>query len=244
MTIPSQDPAVIAQKRAERALKKTLRDARPPKPDAPFIHRDMQKIKDGKGLTVMTYNVLAQSLIRRKLFPDSGDSIKWSHRQKVLQNELSHYNPRLMCLQEMGDDMMSTIGPWMTSQGYDFIFERGRGKRHGLIIAWRDMKLKISRRVDYDQLGSEEPRDEDWKGNENEKEGQKGTNNSGLICILDDGTRLLTLATTHLFWHPRGTCERARQASILIREVHNFDARHGEGNIIIAGDFNTYAVSG
>jgi len=48
------------------------------------------------------------------------------------------------------------------------------------------------------------------------------------------------VATTHLFWHPKYTYERARQAGILVREVVKFgkDISHDDWPSIISGDFN------
>lgn len=50
----------------------------------------------------------------------------------------------------------------------------------------------------------------------------------------------LVVATTHLFWHPKYTYERARQAALLIREVSRFKVDHAveEWPCIVAGDFN------
>lgn len=59
-----------------------------------FIQRRLVPVRDGAmpissrnaaRFTLMTYNILAQSLVRRKLFPTSGESLKWKNRQWVLK---------------------------------------------------------------------------------------------------------------------------------------------------------------
>lgn len=74
-----------------------------------FIKRPLLRIphgplhRGGMHVTVMTYNVLAQNLIRRELFSHSKDAVKWKNRSKVLANELSHYQPDVLCCQVMSD---------------------------------------------------------------------------------------------------------------------------------------------
>lgn len=51
------------------------------------------------------------------------------------------------------------------------------------------------------------------------------TKNIGLILALkrsDEPDRAVVVATTHLFWHPKYTYERTRQALILTRSVCEF----------------------
>ena len=52
-------------------------------------------------LKIMTYNLLAQALIRRKLFPDNGDILKWHKRSKVLFQELRDYDCDILFLKEV-----------------------------------------------------------------------------------------------------------------------------------------------
>ncbi|CAH1766791.1 5151_t:CDS:2, partial [Entrophospora sp. SA101] len=54
-------------------------------------------------ITLMTYNLLAQSLCKRKLFPDSGEALKWKHRHPRLIQEILYYSPDIGCFQEMDE---------------------------------------------------------------------------------------------------------------------------------------------
>lgn len=223
----------IQQKRLARRLKKEQRANTPEKPDineygfnTRSIARTTQKIHDGSGFTLLSYNILAQCLIRRKLFPESGESIKWKNRSCVLLRELTSLSPDFLCLQEVGIDMLEPrLSDWFKEKRYEYVYVAGEGKKHGLIIAWRNAKMQVKEVVDY-----------------NLADNVVKTNNIGLICVFEHDGRKLTIATTHLFWHPRGTCERARQAAMLIKRVEEVDAIYGHGNIIIAGDFNTYVA--
>jgi len=69
------------------------------------------------------------------------------------------------------------------------------------------------------------------------------TRNIGLLVALqsrDQESEGLIVATTHLFWHPKYTYERTRQAAILLQEVVAFgiDQRAQKWPCILAGDFN------
>lgn len=73
---------MIAAEKERRRIELGLPDPRTEPPDT-FNHTVIQRptlrlpgldncIDDSKKVTIMTYNVLAQSLIRRRLFPSSG----------------------------------------------------------------------------------------------------------------------------------------------------------------------------
>ncbi|SCV01963.1 LANO_0F14422g1_1 [Lachancea nothofagi CBS 11611] len=231
----------IAEVRAQReAAKKVKRDemlARGLDPDCPpdlqFIRRPMLSLtpketpSSGFTFRLMTYNCLAQALIRRKLFPTSGNALKWFKRSQVLLNEFKYYAADVQCLQEV--DYIQYQSFWkeeFAKMGYDSQFHRHGTKNHGIAIVWKremfDMTDKML--IDYDKepSGNIEPR--------------TTTKNVGLVLALNFTTKVLNkfpdtkkrgilVGTTHLFWHPFGTFERTRQCYVLLKKMKEFENR-------------------
>lgn len=257
-------PEEIAKIRAERASQRKAKeeamltqgfDANCP-PELQFIRRPMLQLHQGEpetGFTfsMMTYNCLAQALIRRKLFPDSGDALKWFRRSKVLLYEFMHYKPDVICLQEV--DHIQYQSFWkeeFVKLGYESQFHRKSSKNHGIAIVWkRDLFVMTDKMlIDYDKelSGNIPPR--------------TVTNNAGLILALKFTEKVLqkfpdttksgiVIGTTHLFWHPFGTYERTRQCYVVLNKVKEFLHRinvlqNGNDNKqhwipFFCGDFNS-----
>ncbi|SCW03282.1 LAFE_0G07008g1_1 [Lachancea fermentati] len=238
--IPKVSPEHIAEVRAKReAAKKAKRDAmiaRGLDPDCPpdlqFIRRPMLHLNQnetggGFTFTIMTYNCLAQALIRRKLFPTSGNALKWFKRSQVLLNEFKHYNADLHCLQEI--DYIQYQSFWkgeFNKLGYDSQYHRSGTKNHGIAIVWKhDLFTMVDKMlIDYDKeaSGNIEPR--------------TTTTNVGLVLALKFSNKVLEkfphsnksgiiIGTSHLFWHPFGTFERTRQCYVLLNKMKEFSHR-------------------
>ncbi|EDO14405.1 hypothetical protein Kpol_237p1 [Vanderwaltozyma polyspora DSM 70294] len=259
-------PEEIERKRAERAAAKEQKRkellAKGLDPDYPpelqFIKRPMLHLHQdepvtGFNFTLMTYNCLAQALIRRKLFPDSGEAVKWFRRSKVLLYEFQHYNSDVICLQEI--DHIQYQAFWKVEfekLGYESQFHRIASKNHGVAIVWKREMFKMTDRmlIDFDKETSSDipPRTR--------------TNNTGLILSLKFSDKILStlpkntkttgiiIGTTHLFWHPFGTYERTRQCYVLLNKMKEFMHRvnvlqnGNDGDLshwvpFFCGDFNS-----
>ncbi|AGO10338.1 AaceriABL118Wp [[Ashbya] aceris (nom. inval.)] len=220
----------IERIRAERKAKKEAAGKQGDE-GVEFIRRPLL-VCDGdeaKGFVfrVMTYNCLAQALIRRKLFPTSGNALKWFKRSKVLLSELRYYNPDVICLQEIDHTQYKSF--WMDElqrAGYSSKFHRMFGKNHGIAIVWRHSLFnKVDETlIDFD----EEP--------SGEIERRTTTKNVGLVVALEYADEVkrrypgsnqtgLVIGTSHLFWHPFGTYERARQCYIILNRMKDFMKR-------------------
>ncbi|CCH59132.1 hypothetical protein TBLA_0B02900 [Henningerozyma blattae CBS 6284] len=231
-------PEHIAQVRAKReAARKAKRDALLAQgidPDCPkelqFIKRPILQMHEnepvkGFKFSLMTYNCLAQALIRRKLFPEGGDALKWHRRSKVLLNEFKHYNPDIICLQEI--DHVQYQSFWkeeFSKLGYECQFYKKPSKNHGVSVVWKKELFEMTDRmlVDYDKelSGDIEPR--------------TTTNNIALLLSLKFSKKVterfpkninktgILIGTTHLFWHPFGTYERTRQCYIILNKMKEF----------------------
>lgn len=188
-------------------------------------------------IRVLTWNLLAQCLVRRQLFPAS-DCLKAGQREPVLHREILSHNADILCLQEV--DRLEQLLPVLQKAGYSHHFGSGPGKLHGCIIAYKAQRFSlVAEKVVY--------YDEERVRTDGSELGQRGvsfkTRNIGMIVALEANNNQsdsLVVATTHLFWHPKYTYERARQAALLIREVSRFKVDHAveEWPCIVAGDFN------
>lgn len=262
-------PEYIAEMRAKRqAEKQAKRDALIAQgidpdvpPDLRFIKRPMLKIPRSESLdgdsklfpiSFMTYNCLAQALIRRKLFPTSGNAVKWFKRSQVLLNEFKYYNSDVLCLQEI--DTVQYKSFWkheFEKLGYMSQFHFNPSKNHGVLIAYKQDMFEMTDRmlIDHDKIatGDIEPR--------------TTTKNIGLVLALKFSKKVLErfpetnvsgilVGTTHLFWHPFGTYERTRQCYVILQKMKEFQNRvnilqnNNDGDLshwpsFFCGDFNS-----
>ncbi|KAJ1968582.1 RNA exonuclease ngl2 [Dimargaris xerosporica] len=108
----------------------------------------MPAVTDAPTFTVMTWNVLAQNLIKRELFPYcTKPQLKWRNRKGRLLAEFEFYRPDIACLQEVDKELwQSTWAPLLETLGYAWRYYGYRTKRHGCCLAW---KRKMWRCLDY-----------------------------------------------------------------------------------------------
>ncbi|KAJ1927477.1 RNA exonuclease ngl2 [Tieghemiomyces parasiticus] len=107
------------------------------------------------AFTIMTWNTLAQVLVKRELFPYcTKGELKFKTRLHRLFDEVRHYRPSILCLQEVDRENWSTRwGPFLTELNYQWRYYGARDKRHGCCVAWRatDWHCLDYRRVDLDR---------------------------------------------------------------------------------------------
>ncbi|KAG1885814.1 endonuclease exonuclease phosphatase [Suillus subluteus] len=173
------------------------------------------------------------------LFPTSSKALKTSQREPMIHAEILSHSADIMCMQAM--DRLEKLSPVLEQAGYSSAYATGPGKQHGCLIAYKQNKYN---RVDeliieYDK---QEVR-EDSSHPAARIGSSRVTKNIGfMVALAEAGAdhQGVIIATTHLFWHPAFTYERARQAGILIREVLNFrqSMKLDHWPCIIAGDFN------
>lgn len=244
-------PEYIAEQRAlrEERKKKKLEEALArgevpegeKKEPTKFLTRDMVSVgtttsSASQPFTIMTYNTLGQTLIRRKLFPENGDALKWKWRSQILQKEVTHYNPTVMVCQEVDAEKYSWWNEFLSKQGYETVFSTYEGKNHGLMCAWKKEVFEYENKqaIEYDHVIMEN------------LPVQFKTRNTGLIVQLKHkaSQKTVVFATTHLFWHPMGSFERTKQTAMLLRASQQFvddlEAENGtKAILVVAGDFNS-----
>ncbi|KAG7099302.1 hypothetical protein E1B28_001160 [Marasmius oreades] len=189
-----------------------------------------------QSVKVLTWNLLAQCLVRRELFPTS-DCLKAGQREHMIYKEVVACKADILCLQEV--DRLEKLLPILEKAGYSHRYACGPGKKHGCLIAYnRDLYEDVGEHtIYYDEQEIRSGDEEFFRRGSSFR-----TKNIGHLVSLKStqGDVGLIVATTHLFWHPKYTYERARQAGILKREVIKFrdSENHSDWPCIIAGDFN------
>ncbi|KAI9257318.1 Endonuclease/exonuclease/phosphatase [Phascolomyces articulosus] len=232
----------LEKKRLSQNKQQTIQQqAQQPQPK-PF-QRSFHAIPNRKRLSkpslgtfsIMSFNLLGQCLVKRKLFPDSGDMLKWKARRNMVSAELEMYNPDIMCLQEV-DNYNEYYKPILEKLGYKAEYTKHIKKLHGLLIAYNPKIFKMIKydTVDYDEasIGAKT-----WI-----------TSNIGQVMALkhiDHPEFGIVIGNTHLYWRPTATYERLRQSTIFINTIVNIQKSLQETELetqwapIPTGDFNT-----
>ncbi|KAG0289170.1 hypothetical protein BGZ96_007209 [Linnemannia gamsii] len=206
----------------------------------------------------MTYNLLAQALVRRDMFPHATQkALRWKFRKQNILQEFLDFGPDLACLQEV-DFWDEVYYPALTKAGYETAYYKNQNKKHGCAIIWRKTRFeKVEQKsLEYDQNGqptfttgniglmvalkplkqaakNPDPNADMVLPDEEEDEDESSANSQDVE--LPGG---ILVATTHLFWRPDGSYERLRQASILLDKIQEWN-KDLNYTILLGGDFNT-----
>ncbi|KAK4518744.1 uncharacterized protein ATC70_008966 [Mucor velutinosus] len=195
-------------------------------PDQPAL------IKKSGEICVMTFNILAQSLIKRKLFPDSGDYIKWKARRKMILDEIKLYKPDILTMQEL-DNFEVYYEAMFNEMGYKVMYYTHPTKRHGCGIAYKESKFNSVKyaTVDYNTDTTCPP--------------SYMTGNIAQLLALQwksDPSIGFVVGNTHLYWRPTSNYERFRQTIIYSNRLLDFKQKLDENTRwepLLFGDFNT-----
>ncbi|KAI6031752.1 hypothetical protein PISMIDRAFT_673462 [Pisolithus microcarpus 441] len=246
---PEQLDAVADKKRLQRQAKRLLARENPSEStkQLQFLARPWVSLSDSckdapedHTVKVMTWNILAQCLMRSELFPTSGKARKAVERERMIYDELVYYDADIVCLQEA--DRQDKLFPVLNNAGYSYTYAAGPSKLHGCVVAYKQDMFRIvgKKVVQYDDV---EVRGNVTINPQARIASSHRTKNIGSLVALErvgtDRTGYI-VATTHLFWHPAYTYERARQAGLLLREVVGWrdHMQLHDWPCLITGDFN------
>jgi RNA exonuclease NGL2 len=165
-----------------------------------------------------------------------GNALKWKSRSKMLIKELTHYQPTILCLQEVDLRQYKTYFiDLLSSLHYSYTLLSGPRKRHGILIAWKSESFELSHRHEfrYDRI--------DIK-----KVGPSMETGNVGICVglrlkADERGHGVWISNTHLYWHPKGSYERQRQAGILVSETVKCASVQPSWPIIICGGISPFS---
>ncbi|KAM0748963.1 Endonuclease/exonuclease/phosphatase [Meredithblackwellia eburnea MCA 4105] len=135
-----------AKEKQERKAANKAKAAKEPQPPPPlrFLPREwasveglgkLEQSEEGTSTSILTWNLLAQALVRRELFPNC-DFLKGATRVPTLMQEVMHYSPDIACLQEVDrlEDHLPVLNPTYSTTSYIGY----PNKAHGLLIAHKE----------------------------------------------------------------------------------------------------------
>lgn len=236
------------KKRSKNIRKKPEVTYRPVQPKCDFLQRELLPVPNAQAglgfcFTIMSYNVLAQALVKRLLYPHSGEILRWKKRYDVIKQEIRYYNPTILCMQEVDVDQLSNWSAFFLENGYHTTSFDQYGKRHCLLIAYK-----------HEQLSLVEKHEEQYENIVIENIPQDEKKNGALVNVFRFSDEIcekfpylaakgLIIGTTHLYWLPLGCFDRTRQCYRLLQVINEIRNKFSDPKIeylsIAAGDFNT-----
>ncbi|KAL1915501.1 uncharacterized protein VTP21DRAFT_6625 [Calcarisporiella thermophila] len=246
------DEQLIEHKRQQRRAKKLLleQQAKVASASSRSLNRAILPLSSSNSsaprrkFTLMTYNILAQCLIRRNMYPTSGNNLRWKARRPLLLKEFEHYRPDILCLQEV-DQWEDVYAHELRALGYEAVYSRGAKKLHGCCIAWRQelFEKRDEKALHYDDLTTEIPKTRNT-GNIAQLVALRFRSEKASLGKTDKetfgreaGEEGVIVGTTHLYWRPGTHYERLRQATLLLEGAMDF-GRDMSYPIFLCGDFN------
>ncbi|XP_019495920.1 PREDICTED: protein angel homolog 1 isoform X3 [Hipposideros armiger] len=206
---------------------------------------DAQGLEAGDGpqfqFTVMSYNILAQDLMQQSselYLHCHPDILNWNYRFANLMQEFQHWDPDILCLQEVQEDhYWEQLEPSLRMMGFTCFYKRRTGcKTDGCAVCYKPTRFRLlcASPVEYFRPGLE----------------LLNRDNVGLVLLLQPlvpeglgevSVAPLCVANTHVLYNPRRGDVKLAQMAILLAEVDKV-ARLSDGShcsIILCGDLNS-----
>jgi protein angel len=190
--------------------------------------------KSGFAFTIMTYNVLAQDLIEQHPYLYSlhnREFLQWQVRWNNLIAEIRHFNPDILCLQEVQGSHLKTYFSSLGSLGYLGLYKQRTGIRtDGCAIYFKQDLVNLIEHttVEYNQPNVP----------------MLDRDNVAIIAKFspkNNPDKEFVVATTHLLYNPKRQDVRLAQTQLLLTEVDRiaFGKRNNYLPVIVTGDLNS-----
>ncbi|KAM6131397.1 LOW QUALITY PROTEIN: protein angel homolog 1 [Pterocles gutturalis] len=186
---------------------------------------------------VMSYNILAQDLVEQAdlYLHCHPDILNWNYRLPNLLQEIQHWDPDVLCLQEVQENHWEQL-EHVKEMGFACFYKRRTGtKTDGCAVCYKHSRFQLISLspVEYFRPGLGLSRD-----------------NVGLVLLLQpllpEGLDLkavspLCVANTHVLFNPRRGDIKLAQMALLLAEIDKV-AKTSEGGyypVILCGDLNS-----
>ncbi|KAI8853802.1 Endonuclease/exonuclease/phosphatase [Chytridium lagenaria] len=192
---------------------------------------DKHKTTESLEFTVLTYNVLADSLAQKNLHLYRfcpWEVLDWSNRAPRLIDEIKKMDADFVCLQEVDESAFQEIFMvQLKDYGYDGIHKKRLGDNHdGCAIFWKTscVELDVVEQIEF-KLDGEQFRDNVaiagrfWIFNEDKSKRIQ-------VCV----------GTTHLLFNPKRGHVKMAQIYLLIKKMAELAG--SEIPTVLCGDFN------
>ncbi|KAI8618199.1 Endonuclease/exonuclease/phosphatase [Chytriomyces sp. MP71] len=200
---------------------------------------------------LMTWNILAQCLIKRDQFPyitgtGTENPLSTKIRSPLILRAFDLHAPHIAALQEVCIDQWTHhLEKGLQARGYDFAYVKKDPTKkagHGLAIVWkRDMFSMLGQKdIHFDDHPLTHPTPiTPITGNIGVVVALKYLP-QGAMDLFDFG---VIVSNHHLFWWPKAKYEKLRQVYVLLEEVESFRKQALMGwerwPHAMCGDFNT-----
>ncbi|KAK7601615.1 hypothetical protein V9T40_009056 [Parthenolecanium corni] len=197
-----------------------------------------ERAKNGTVIKVVSYNILAQSLLHAhpELYSECNkDYLTWSYRSFLLINELNRFNADILCLQEVEADQLEFFNTQLGEFGYKGVFKkRTNEKDDGCAIFYKMDKFNLRECISVEY----------YQPNIN----LLNRDNIGIVMRLSpkiNNNQCIVVATTHLLFNPKRHDIKLAQMQMLLAEIDRVAFKSiSDSNepsyypIILTGDFN------
>ncbi|XP_060118114.1 protein angel homolog 1 [Heteronotia binoei] len=190
---------------------------------------------------VMSYNILAQDLIEQSphlYMHCHPDILSWNYRLANLLQEIQHWDPDILCLQEVQENhYWEQLEPTLVMMGFACIYKRRTGRKtDGCAICYKQSMFQLisANPVEYFRPGLD----------------ILNRDNVGLVLLMqpllpeslgDKAIRPLCVANTHILYNPHRGDIKLAQMALLLAEIDK-TAKLIDGSycpIILCGDLNS-----
>lgn len=141
-----------------------------------------------KSFSIASYNILADSYVSPKWYPNVDPEIlRWDRRKFALTERIERLNADIVCLQEIESEAYALIERSLVTQGYNGVYaKKGFGKPDGCAVFFRQAGLRFA---GADTLYY--------------RDGRPDVQDSGhlaLIVSFESEWGVIRVANTHLKW--------------------------------------------
>ncbi|KAF7251564.1 hypothetical protein EYD10_02768, partial [Varanus komodoensis] len=190
---------------------------------------------------VMSYNILSQDLIEQTphlYMHCHPDILNWTYRFTNLLQEIQHWDPDVLCLQEVQENhFWEQLEPALMMIGFTCIYKRRTGRKtDGCAVCYKQSKFQLisASPVEYFRPGLD----------------ILNRDNVGLVLLLQPvlpetlggkAIKPLCVANTHVLYNPRRGDIKLAQMALLLAEIDK-TAKMADGNycpVILCGDLNS-----
>ncbi|XP_060622081.2 2',5'-phosphodiesterase 12 [Anolis sagrei] len=213
------------------------------------------------SLRAVSYNVLADAyaqseLSRTVLYPYCAPyALEMDYRQCLLQKELLGYSADLLCLQEVDRAAFADgLGPALDAAGLEGLLRLKERQHEGLATFFRRDKLRLLARHDLalHRALLDEPAHRplrhalDACPHLRDKVLQRSSVlQVSVLQTINDPSRQICVANTHLYWHPKGGNIRLIQIAIALSHLRHVTHDLYPGTpLLFCGDFNSTPSTG
>ncbi|XP_074724567.1 protein angel homolog 1 isoform X1 [Strix uralensis] len=190
---------------------------------------------------VMSYNILAQDLVEQGLdlyLHCHPDILNWNYRYPNLLQEIQHWDPDVLCLQEVQENhYWEQLEPMFKEMGFVCFYKRRTGtKTDGCAVCYKHSRFQLISfsPIEYFRPGLD----------------VLNRDNVGLVLLLQpllpEGLDLkavspLCVANTHVLFNPRRGDIKLAQMALLLAEIDKIakTTKGGYYPVILCGDLNS-----